>query len=68
MHTTKILNEPFNSPVLARQTLGRTRANNTLYIDVVDTGFRTLMIYYRNKIKISYINAHFHLLPLLIEY
>lgn len=52
LEVTIILNEPFNSPVLARQTLGRTRANNTLYIDVVDTGFRTLMIYYRNKQKI----------------
>lgn len=52
LEVTIILNEPFNSPVLARQTLGRTRANNTLYIDLVDTGFKSLMIYYKNKQKI----------------
>ena len=33
------LAEPFKSKVLAQQTLGRTRAVDTLYKDVVDTGF-----------------------------
>ena len=33
------LAEPFKSRVLAQQTLGRTRADNTLYKDIVDTGF-----------------------------
>lgn len=38
------LAEPFKSKVLAQQTLGRTRAANTLYKDIVDTGF-----YYTKK-------------------
>jgi hypothetical protein len=43
------LAEPFKSPVLARQTLGRCRADNTLYIDVVDEGFYFTKKYYKSK-------------------
>ena len=43
------LAEPFKSHVLAQQTLGRCRANNTLYIDVVDEGFYYTKRYYQHK-------------------
>ena len=46
---TIVLAEPFKSEVLARQTLGRTRANNTLYIDIVDMGFSYCKSYYNYK-------------------
>lgn len=44
LKATVVLAEPFKSEVIARQTLGRTRDSNTLYIEVVDKGF-----YYCNK-------------------
>lgn len=43
------LAEPFRSEVLARQTLGRCREDNTLYIDIVDTGFYFTKKYYESK-------------------
>lgn len=43
------LAEPFKSEVLSRQTLGRCREDNTLYIDVVDTGFFFTKKYYEAK-------------------
>ena len=43
------LAEPFKSSVLARQTLGRTRADNTLYIDIVDEGMFYCKRYYQEK-------------------
>lgn len=43
------LAEPFKSEVLAQQTLGRCRADNTSYIDVVDTGFYFTKNYYKAK-------------------
>jgi len=46
---TIVLAEPFKSEVLARQTLGRTRDNNTLYIEVVDNGFYYTRKYYEQK-------------------
>lgn len=49
---TIVLNEPFKSPVLARQTLGRTRDDNTKYLDVVDTGFKQILKYYKSKMNI----------------
>ena len=49
---TVVLNEPFKSPVLAQQTLGRTRDNNTKYIDTVDLGFKQTRRYYREKMNI----------------
>lgn len=46
---TIVLAEPFKSEVLARQTLGRTRDKNTLYIDIVDEGFIYTRKYYEYK-------------------
>ena len=43
------LAEPFKSPVLARQTLGRCREDNTVYIDIVDQGFYFTKRYYNKK-------------------
>lgn len=44
-----VLAEPFKSEVLARQTLGRTRDRNTLYIDIVDMGFSYCNTFYKKK-------------------
>ena len=44
-----VLAEPFKSEVLARQTLGRTRDNDTTYIELVDVGFKQLFKYYQAK-------------------
>ena len=46
---TIVLAEPFKSHVLARQTLGRCRADNTMYIDCVDTGAYRTNMYYKQK-------------------
>lgn len=46
---TIVLAEPFKSEVLARQTLGRTRDRNTMYIDIVDEGFMYTKRYYEYK-------------------
>ena len=44
-----VLAEPFKSEVLARQTLGRTRDPNTIYIELVDVGFKQLVSYFNAK-------------------
>lgn len=44
-----VLAEPFKSEVLARQTLGRTRDKNTIYIELVDVGFRQVLAYFNAK-------------------
>ena len=44
-----VLAEPFKSEVLARQTLGRTRDPNTIYIELVDVGFRQILSYFNSK-------------------
>lgn len=44
-----VLAEPFKSEVLARQTLGRTRNPNTIYIELVDVGFKQLVSYFNAK-------------------
>lgn len=44
-----ILDEPFKSEVIARQTLGRCRAPNTFCIDCVDTGTYKTKAWYKNK-------------------
>lgn len=43
------LAEPFKSNVLAKQTLGRTRVDKSLYIDLIDTGFFYTKNYYKSK-------------------
>ena len=44
-----LLNEPFTSPVLARQTLGRLRDPDTIYFEVVDVGFKQCKRFYTKK-------------------
>ena len=44
--------EPGKSEVIVRQKLGRTRDQNTLFIDVVDCGFPELRNYYQQKQRI----------------
>ena len=46
---TIVLAEPFKSSVLARQTLGRCRADNTLYIDCTDISCYRTKIYNKQK-------------------
>ena len=46
---TVVLAEPFKSSVTARQTLGRCRADNTLYIDCVDMSCYRTKKYYNSK-------------------
>jgi superfamily II DNA or RNA helicase len=46
---TVVAAEPFKSDIIAVQTLGRTRANNTLYIEFVDTGLYYTKYYYTCK-------------------
>lgn len=49
LKVTVVLAEPFRSEVLTRQTLGRTRANNTFYIDCIDDGFFYCKSYFNSK-------------------
>jgi superfamily II DNA or RNA helicase len=49
LQMTIMLAEPFRSEVLARQTLGRTRGNNTKYIDIVDIGFKSCRDFFNSK-------------------
>lgn len=48
---TVVLAEPFKSEVTARQSLGRTRDDNTKYIEIVDVGFQSIRKYYKEKRK-----------------
>ena len=52
-----VLNEPFKSKVLARQTLGRTRDRNTYYFDIIDDSFVDIRRYYNAKKKIFSVYA-----------
>lgn len=49
LKVTVVLAEPFRSEVLTRQTLGRTRADNTYYIDCIDNGFFYCKSYFNSK-------------------
>ena len=46
--------EPFNSPVLAQQILGRTRDKDTEMIELVDCGFPRIQEWYYNKKRSVY--------------
>lgn len=46
------LAEPFSSEVLAKQSLYRTRDDNTIYLDCIDIGFNTISKYYRDKLPV----------------
>ena len=47
---TVVLAEPFKSDIVFRQTLGRTRDPNTIYIETVDLGFKYTKNYYYAKL------------------
>lgn len=49
---TVVLAEPFKSEVIARQTLGRTRDDNTLYVELIDLAFKPIKRYYYSKLPI----------------
>lgn len=49
LKVTVVLAEPFKTKILTKQTLGRTRANNTFYIDCIDDGFFYTRSYYNSK-------------------
>lgn len=49
---TIVLAEPFKSEIISRQTLGRTRDPNTIYIELVDMGFKYIRKFYFNKLPI----------------
>lgn len=49
---TVVVAEPFKSEVITRQTLGRTRDKDTIYIELVDLGFRQLRNFYYSKLPI----------------
>ena len=44
-----VMAEPFKSEVLTRQTFGRTRDRDTIYLELVDVGFKQLVAYYNYK-------------------
>lgn len=49
LKNTMVVAEPFKSEVLARQTLGRTRDDNTNYFELVDNSFSYINKYYNYK-------------------
>lgn len=49
LKVTVLLAEPFKSDVLTIQTLGRTRGDNTFYIDCIDDGFFYTKSYFNSK-------------------
>lgn len=50
LRLTIVLAEPFKSEVTTRQVLGRTREDNTMCIDVIDTAFPQCRNYYYKKL------------------
>lgn len=52
LKVTIVLAEPFRSDILARQTLGRTRDDNTQYIELVDVGFLYTKKFYLAKLPV----------------
>lgn len=44
------LAEPIKSEVLSRQSLGRTRARDTYYLDIIDDGFPQTRNYYTSRL------------------
>ena len=47
---TVVLAEPFKSEVIAKQSLGRTRDPDTVYLELVDMGFKQTRGYYFHKL------------------
>lgn len=52
LKVTICLAEPYKSEIIAKQSLGRTRDNDTYYIDIIDTGFNTCRRFYYKKLPI----------------
>lgn len=52
LKVTLCLAEPYKSEVIAKQSLGRTRNDNTYYIEVVDTAFEQCRRFYYKKLPI----------------
>lgn len=48
---TMVIAEPYKSKVLAQQSLGRTRDNDSMYIEFLDMGFKYTMKYYYEKLS-----------------
>ena len=46
------LAEPYKSAITAKQSIGRTRADNTFYLDIIDTGFEQCRKFYYKKLPI----------------
>lgn len=47
---TMVIAEPYKSKVLAQQSLGRTRDDDSMYIEFLDMGFKYTMKYYYDKL------------------
>ena len=47
---TMVIAEPYKSKVLAQQSLGRTRDEDSMYIEFLDMGFKYTMKYYYDKL------------------
>jgi len=47
---TMVIAEPYKSKVLAQQSLGRTRDDDSFYIEFLDMGFKYTMKYYYDKL------------------
>lgn len=52
LQLTIVLAEPFKSEIQARQSIGRTRDPNTMYIELVDVGFIQIRRFYNYKIHV----------------
>lgn len=44
------LAEPYKSEIISKQSLGRTRADNTYFLDCIDVGFNTCRSFYYKKL------------------
>lgn len=57
LKVTVVLAEPFKSQILSKQTLGRTRDENTYYLELVDKGFFYCNKYFLDKRKVFNVYA-----------
>lgn len=46
------LAEPYKSEIIAKQSIGRTRDDNTFYIDIIDVGFEQCRRFYYKKLPV----------------
>lgn len=52
LKVTICLAEPYKSEIIAKQSLGRTRDNNTFYFDIIDTAFDACRRFYYKKLAV----------------